>query len=119
MAFKIYHSGCLSCHSQEIHGIERCNGCEYKEANWDLPDLRVEKKPNKQQKEQSQKNNLEDLEKELEGIANKYSFLKSKEIKNIVKKVFKLYSFSTGQDSLTGKEVFEVPVQLPKMKVYI
>lgn len=38
----IYHGGCLSCISQEKYGIERCNGCQYRRANWSLPNLQIE-----------------------------------------------------------------------------
>jgi len=40
----IFHGGCLTCISQGIHGLRRCNGCRYKEANWSLPNLRIEEK---------------------------------------------------------------------------
>lgn len=35
----IFHGGCLSCQSQQLHGIDRCKGCQYFKANWNLPDL--------------------------------------------------------------------------------
>lgn len=41
--YKVFHGGCLSCVSQIEHGIDRCSACKYKNANWDLPDLSIEK----------------------------------------------------------------------------
>jgi hypothetical protein len=35
----IFHGGCLQCKSQEKHGINRCLGCQYFEADWSKPDL--------------------------------------------------------------------------------
>lgn len=35
----IFHGGCNLCESQKLHGLARCTGCQYFEANWDLPDL--------------------------------------------------------------------------------
>lgn len=35
----IFHGGCLDCNSQEIYGKHRCTGCQYFEANWQLPNL--------------------------------------------------------------------------------
>ena len=34
-----FHGGCLGCKSQELYGKKRCTGCQYFEANWNLPDL--------------------------------------------------------------------------------
>ena len=39
----IFHGGCLRCKSQEKHGIRRCLGCQYFEADWDKPDLSIRK----------------------------------------------------------------------------
>lgn len=36
----IYHGGCHGCNSQLLHGLHRCDGCQYKNANWDKPDLK-------------------------------------------------------------------------------
>jgi len=40
-----YHGGCYGCTSQKEHGLEYCEGCQYKEPNWDLPNLHSD--PNK------------------------------------------------------------------------
>jgi len=40
---QIFHGGCLSCYSQEIHGVKRCEGCQCHKPNWDLPDLLIQK----------------------------------------------------------------------------
>jgi hypothetical protein len=37
----IFHGGCLSCKSQQLKGIDRCVGCQYFDANWNLPDLSI------------------------------------------------------------------------------
>lgn len=37
----IFHGGCLGCSSQKIHGVKRCTGCQYFEADWSLPDLKI------------------------------------------------------------------------------
>ena len=39
----VFHGGCLDCKSQQTHGIRRCIGCRYFDANWDLPDLSMRK----------------------------------------------------------------------------
>lgn len=36
---EIYHGGCLICTKQQTHGKIWCNNCQFKNANWDLPDL--------------------------------------------------------------------------------
>jgi hypothetical protein len=36
---KIYHGGCLGCKKQYKYGRNYCNMCQYKNANWSLPDL--------------------------------------------------------------------------------
>lgn len=41
MSKVIYHGGCHSCDSQEAYGLERCNGCQYRDADWSKPDLQV------------------------------------------------------------------------------
>jgi hypothetical protein len=38
----IFHGGCIGCISQEINGVERCTGCQYFNAEWNKPDLRIE-----------------------------------------------------------------------------
>lgn len=38
----IFHGGCYGCTQQNIEGVEFCMGCQYFEANWDLPDLNNE-----------------------------------------------------------------------------
>ena len=38
----IFHGGCLGCLSQRLHGIDRCKGCKYFKAHWNLPELRIE-----------------------------------------------------------------------------
>lgn len=43
MAKYIFHGGCVNCQSQEIYGEERCAGCQYLDANWELPDLSISK----------------------------------------------------------------------------
>lgn len=35
----VYHGGCLDCVSQFELPLEICDGCQYKEPNWNLPDL--------------------------------------------------------------------------------
>lgn len=40
----IFHGGCVCCDSQTKFGKERCVGCCYFEANWDLPNLRINDK---------------------------------------------------------------------------
>lgn len=35
----IFHGGCLECVSQKFDQLERCKGCQYFKADWDLPDL--------------------------------------------------------------------------------
>lgn len=44
----IYHGGCNSCTSQILNGLNRCNGCQYKGANWKKPDLRTTEKPTRE-----------------------------------------------------------------------
>ena len=43
---RIFHGGCHSCISQTLHGIERCEGCQYYEPNWDKPNLYLAKPKN-------------------------------------------------------------------------
>ena len=35
----LYHGGCLGCSRRQMYGDRYCDGCQYKEADWDLPDL--------------------------------------------------------------------------------
>lgn len=35
----IFHGGCLGCNSQEAFGLQRCDGCCYRHADWNLPRL--------------------------------------------------------------------------------
>lgn len=35
----IFHGGCLGCKSQQIHGIERCKGCQYFRGEWSKDNL--------------------------------------------------------------------------------
>lgn len=35
---KIFHGGCIGCTRQHYKGIGYCNKCQYRGANWDLPD---------------------------------------------------------------------------------
>ena len=37
----VFHGGCLSCKSQQWHGIDRCIGCQYFKADWNKPDLNI------------------------------------------------------------------------------
>lgn len=39
-----FHGGCLGCVSQEQHGLRRCTGCQYFDADWSLPDLSIKNK---------------------------------------------------------------------------
>ena len=34
-----FHGGCHYCTQQDIHGVEFCMGCQYFDANWNLPNL--------------------------------------------------------------------------------
>ena len=35
----IQHGGCLGCIQQEKNNLDFCDGCQYRKANWSLPDL--------------------------------------------------------------------------------
>lgn len=35
----IFHGGCIGCTQQQINGVEFCKGCQYYQADWNLPDL--------------------------------------------------------------------------------
>jgi hypothetical protein len=35
----LFHGGCHGCTAQGLMGLSYCNGCCYRHANWDLPDL--------------------------------------------------------------------------------
>lgn len=37
----VFHGGCLGCKSQEKHGIRKCLGCQYMEADWNKSDLSI------------------------------------------------------------------------------
>lgn len=37
----VFHGGCLDCSSQKKHGVRRCLGCQYFEANWSKPNLSI------------------------------------------------------------------------------
>ena len=37
----IFHGGCHDCSSQKLYTIDRCEGCQYFNANWNLPDLTI------------------------------------------------------------------------------
>ena len=39
---KVFHGGCLRCVTPNKDGIGACLGCQYKDANWNLPDLSKE-----------------------------------------------------------------------------
>lgn len=39
--FVLFHGGCLNCKSQEFYGLNRCEGCMFREPNWSLPELTV------------------------------------------------------------------------------
>jgi hypothetical protein len=39
----VFHGGCLQCKSQDKHGIRRCLGCQYFDADWNKPDLSIKK----------------------------------------------------------------------------
>lgn len=41
----VYHGGCLDCNSQLFHGLNRCNSCQYRNAEWDKVDLNLKDKP--------------------------------------------------------------------------
>lgn len=36
---KVFHGGCLGCVNQAIKGIGYCDGCQYRRADWNLPNL--------------------------------------------------------------------------------
>jgi len=42
---KIYHGGCHGCRSQEYYGAGRCQGCQYRNAIWQLPNLFTKYQP--------------------------------------------------------------------------
>ncbi len=35
----LFHGGCHGCTQQESKGIDFCIGCQYFDADWNLPDL--------------------------------------------------------------------------------
>lgn len=37
-----FHGGCHGCLSQRTSGIDRCKGCMYFRANWNMPSLFIE-----------------------------------------------------------------------------
>ena len=36
------HGGCYGCTQQDIHGVGFCIGCQYFDADWNLPNLNNE-----------------------------------------------------------------------------
>ena len=43
----IFHGGCVPCSSQEEQGVDRCVGCQFFDANWNLPDLSINRERDK------------------------------------------------------------------------
>ena len=43
----VFHGGCLGCTQQHVQkeGTRFCMGCQYFDADWDLPDLSSGKQP--------------------------------------------------------------------------
>ena len=35
----LFHGGCHGCTQQQLHGINFCDRCQYRNADWDKPDL--------------------------------------------------------------------------------
>lgn len=38
---EIFHGGCHGCVAQELHGVHRCVGCQYFDAEWNKPDMSI------------------------------------------------------------------------------
>lgn len=39
MKTEMFHGGCHRCSMQEKNGVEYCVGCQFFDADWNLPDL--------------------------------------------------------------------------------
>lgn len=61
----IFHGGCQSCNSQDIHGVNRCKGCLYFRWNWNKADLSKDPEPETERLEQPKENSPSRLTKLL------------------------------------------------------
>lgn len=87
---KVFHGGCLSCISQSLYPLSRCQGCQYHKANWELPDLTI--KEDDPHTLEVQRLDDTTFEFELKQLKKKYSMLSSSTIDSVVKRVFNIKS---------------------------